>query len=157
LDAKRALVHIVMDPWVGRTPAGPEEYAVTVRLAASEVAALGTSPTRVTYVGRDTGSALARREHTPRLGLQTIPPQQTAQLDASWHLVDLRSDNQASTKELLLGDGTFQACIGLDLVAVQQHGEAWTIHGAPGASVQLTPPASATVVGVWRSGTGSSP
>jgi hypothetical protein len=72
-------------------------------------------------------------------------------------MVDVRFDGQKSTAQVFPGDGTFEAVIGLGLVAVQQHGEAWSIHGGSGPPVDLTPPLSSTVVGVWRSGTGSGP
>jgi hypothetical protein len=153
LDARRALMRISME-----TDRYGGDRGVSVERLATEVAALGASPTRLMFVGRDHQGTPAKVVHTPRLGLQTLPPRYVPQLEASlWHLVDLRSDGPASVKAVLLGDGTFQACIGTGLAAVQQQGEAWTIHDTSGPSVQLTPPASATVVGVWRSGAGSAP
>jgi hypothetical protein len=157
LDARRALVHLRIDPWTGITPGSRDDVAVDVKLAASEVAALGTSPTRMVFVGRNTDPTWGMRPGVSRDPTRTYPPGEVPALDGCWYLVDVRFDGQGSTSEELLGDGSFQAAVGLGLVAVQQHGEVWAVHGASAPPVLLTPPASATVVGVSRSGTGSGP
>jgi len=91
------------------------------------------------------------------MGVQTVRPEAAPLLGSPWHVVDLRFDDRASTQELLLGDGTFEAVVGRDLTAVQQHGDAWAIRQTAGQVLDLLPPAGATVVSVCPTGPSSAP
>lgn len=151
LDARRTLLRVRDQPR-GQRPGPPR-----IEIVASEVAALAASPTHVTFVGRHTETGNPAGEVTPRMGVQTLAPGAMPKLDSAWHLVQLRSDGQPSTQELLVGDGTFEAVFGRELCAVQQRGDAWTVVGRSFAVLELTPPASARVVGVAPTGPATAP
>jgi hypothetical protein len=94
------------------------------------------------------------------MGVKTIP-HEPPELDHNFTLVELRNDGKSSTREALLGDGSFAACFGtIDrLLAVQQRGEAWSIppRGGIGPAIELKPPAGVRVVGVTQKSSVSEP
>ncbi len=80
-------------------------------------------------------------------GAQTLQPGAPPALDAHWYLVELRTDTKPSSKELILGDGSFQACLGSGVAAVQRRGETWTIFDG-GAPAEMMLPAGTRLVGL---------
>lgn len=150
LDARRALYRIQA------APANQRDAAPAVALVASEVSALAASPTEIVFIGRDTDRDPPAT--TPRLGVQTVPPDTLPELDRAWHLVYLAADRiRPGGIEILLGDGTFEAFVGRDHVAVQQQGSTWFVRDRETAPTLLEAPPTARVVGVHRPASGNAP
>jgi hypothetical protein len=89
---------------------------------------------------------------TLRFGVQTIPPGTTPLLDSGWYLV-IEQHPGTSSLERLTGSGTLQAVFGREFVAIQLEDRTWTVLN-PNHTLraELTPPASAKVIGLWDAG-----
>jgi hypothetical protein len=141
------------------------DFDPPVSRIATSVTALAPVRQRIAFVGCGvTQEAFSTPPGERPRGIRTIPPSALPTLDSGFHLVKLGGDRVSGSVEALDGDGTFQACFGFaegeaaerGLIAVQQHGELWTIHGSESRRAFVAPKGT-QVVGVWQASGESDP
>jgi hypothetical protein len=134
-----------------------DDFDPPVTRIATSVSALAPLRQRIVFIGRGCVSG-APSGHVERAqGIKSIPPSAIPSLDGGYHLVKLGGDRMSGSVETLDGDGTFQACFGFaeglpperGLLAVQQRGDLWSIHGSE-AGRTFRAPEGTEVVGVWQ-------
>jgi hypothetical protein len=142
------------------------DFDPPVTRIATGVTAVAPLGQHVAFIGSGGDASDRLSGITPiRRGIQTIPPTAIPTLVGGYHLVKLGSDRAAGSIEALSGDGSFQACFGYaesappsrGLIAIQQYGEEWTIHGASSPPPLLHPPKDTRVVGVWQASEDADP